>query len=114
MQRRDQSSSATGGSGALTVADVILEVLRHPFRNLIKRGNWKAALLSSCLRALIFFSANLTGGLDAALNAMAIEFTFRAITSGFYGAVTQSLRGAEPPWAASLAAMMFVPSITHS
>lgn len=98
----------------MTVFEVIFELLRHPVRSLIKRWNWKSAFFSSCFRAVIFFSTNLAGGLHAALGAMTIEFIFRATTSGFYGAVTQSLRRAEPAWAASIAAMLLVPAVTHS
>ncbi len=45
---------------------------------------------------------------------MAAEFVYRALTAGFYGAVTQALGRAEPEWAAALAAMILLPLVSHS
>lgn len=98
----------------MTVGEVVRSLVRHPVSNLVYRWNWKSALTSSILRAGIFFSVNLSAGLDAALAAMILEFVFRAITSGFYGAITQSFRQAEPVWAASLTAMVVIPVMTHT
>lgn len=98
----------------MTVGGVLQSLIQHPVRNLVYRWNWKSAVTSSILRAVIFFSVNISAGFDAALAAMILEFVFRAITSGFYGAITQSFRKAEPIWAASLTAMIVVPVITHT
>jgi len=65
-------------------------------------------------RALVFFFANLSSGVDAATGAMLAEFFYRACTSGFYGALTQAFRRSEPRWAASLAVMLGVPALSHS
>src|ERR1700722_1650162 len=53
-----------------TVSAVFGGMLRHPIRELILRWNWKSALLSSLLRATIFFFTNLVAGWHAALGAM--------------------------------------------
>ncbi len=98
----------------LTVGDVFIGILRHPVRKLIRRWNWKAALLSSLLRATIFFFTNLIAGWHAALGAMLAELVFRSITSGFYGAITESFSLARPAWAATAAAMVALPLLAHS
>jgi hypothetical protein len=79
-----------------------------------RRWNWKSAVLSSIVRALIFFGVNLTAGLHAALAALLTELTFRGVASGFYGALTEAFRFAEPGWAASLVAMILLPLTGHS
>jgi hypothetical protein len=79
-----------------TVWDVLNELRRNPVELLVRQWNWKSALFSSVLRALIFLFANLTAGWRAAAGAMAAEFVFRAVTSGFYGSLTQAFRKAQP------------------
>jgi hypothetical protein len=99
---------------APTVGEVIAGLARHPVRNLLARWNWKAAFLSSLLRGMIFFSTNLISGWHAAVGALLAEFALRAATSGFYGAITESLSAAQPPWAAMAAAMVVLPSLAHT
>jgi hypothetical protein len=45
---------------------------------------------------------------------MLAEWCYRAITSGFYSAMTQTLAEVEPEWEAALAAMVLLPSSSHS
>src|SRR5262245_59030135 len=97
-----------------SVGAVFRRLLRDPLSTLCGRWNWKSALLSSLLRSAIFFFANLSAGLPAALAAMQTELFFRAISSGFYGALTESFCEAEPPWAATLAVAVFLPFANHS
>ncbi len=97
-----------------TVRAVLQSLLRHPFQLLVVRWNWKSALLSSVIRALIFFVVNISVGLDAALAAMNTEFLYRACTAGFYAALTQSFRHVKPEWPATLTAMVLLPLISHS
>jgi hypothetical protein len=97
-----------------TVGGVFVGILRDPASTLIRRWNWKAALLSSLLRATIFFFTNLIAGWHAALGAMLAELVFRSITSGFYGAITESFSLARPAWAATAAAMVALPLLAHS
>ena len=97
-----------------TVVDVFGSLFRHPIKLLIKRWNWKSAILSSLLRASIFFFANLSAGLPAAIAALNTELLFRAVTSGFYGALTQALSKAEPAWTATIAVVLLLPLANHS
>jgi hypothetical protein len=62
--------------------------------------NWKAALLSALYRAPVFFFTSLRAGWRLAVSAMFAETIFRAVTSGFYGALTQTLRNLQPAWLA--------------
>jgi hypothetical protein len=52
--------------------------------------------------------------LPAAMSAMTTELLFRGITSGFYGALTEGFRDAEPPWAAALSVIVLLPLTNHS
>ena len=99
---------------APTAGAVLRGLLRHPVRNLIRRWNWKSALLSSLFRAAIFFFTNLVAGWHAAVGALLAELALRAATSGFYGAVTEAFSEARPTWAAMAAAMVVLPLVTHS
>jgi hypothetical protein len=85
-----------------------------PVKHLCHAWNWKSALLSSILRASLFFATNLSAGFPAAMAAWKTELVFRGITSGFYGALTEAFREAEPPWTAALAAMLLLPLANHS
>lgn len=76
--------------------------------------NWKSALLSSLFRGMIFFFANMTAGLHAATGALIAEFCYRALTSGFYGGLTQSLAEVRPAWMGSAAALVVLPVCSHS
>jgi hypothetical protein len=58
--------------------------------------NWKSAFFSSICRAAVFFFANLSHGFAAARGAMLAEFIYRALTAGFYGALTQACRKSAP------------------
>jgi hypothetical protein len=71
-------------------------------------------VLSSTLRASLFFATNVSAGLPAAVAAMKTELVFRGITSGFYGALTEAFREAEPPWAAAVTVMILLPIVNHS
>jgi hypothetical protein len=100
---------------APTVSAVLGGMVRHPVRHLISRWNWKSALFSSLLRAAIFFFfTNLIAGWHAALGAMLPELWLRSVTSGFYGAITESFSSARPTWAATAAAMVVLQFLAHS
>jgi len=58
--------------------------------------------------------ANLRSGWHAAMGAMLAEWTYRALTSGFYGAMTQTLGETEPEWQGAVAAMALLPLLSHS
>ena len=97
-----------------TVPAVFRALATDPWSMLGRRWNYKSAVLSSLTRATVFFSVNLSSGLDGAQSAAATEFVFRLVTSGFYGALTQSFRRVEPRWQGQLAAMLVLPAVGHS
>jgi hypothetical protein len=107
-------NSDTEKSEFVSVAGVLRELAGNPIRLLVRRWNWKSALLSSLFRAVIFFFANLAAGWRAALGAMSVELLYRGISAGFFGALTQSFRQAEPAWLAATAAMVLLPLGSHS
>ncbi len=88
--------------------------VREPRKYLLARWNWKSAVLSSWFRAALFFFVNLTAGLPAAMAAMSTELIFRGITSGFYGALTEGFRDAEPPWAGAVSVVVLLPVANHT
>jgi hypothetical protein len=96
------------------VKDVFVRLIWHPVKHLCHAWNWKSALLSSILRASLFFATNLSAGFPAAMAALKTELVFRGVTSGFYGALTEAFREAEPPWTAALAVMLLLPLATHA
>jgi hypothetical protein len=98
----------------MTLASALLNVVKHPVHFLIRRWNWKAAFFSSLIRGIIFLLTNLRAGWRPAVGAMLAEWLYRAITSGFYGAITQMLGEAEPEWQAAMAAIVVLPLSSHS
>ena len=98
----------------LTVRAAFLRLLRHPHHLLLRRWNWKTALLSCLIRGALFFTVNATASVMAATEAMLREVSFLVITAGFYGAIVQAFRRARPAWAASLIVMLLLPSVNHT
>jgi hypothetical protein len=98
----------------MTVGEVFRQIWRNPKEHLISQWNWKSALFSPGIRAIIFLCANLTAGWRAALAAAFVEVLYRGPTAGIYGALTQAFRKANPPWAASLTVMILLPLVSHS
>jgi hypothetical protein len=80
----------------------------------IRRWNWKSALLSSVFRAAIFFGANLAAGWRVAVAAMSVELIYRGISAGFFGALTQAFRDAQPASLATAATLIILPLASHS
>jgi hypothetical protein len=66
------------------------------------------------VRGGLFFFVNLTSSLAAAQAALITEFLLRAITSGFYGAVTQRFRRVEPRWAATVTVSVLLPILSQT
>lgn len=97
-----------------TVPGVLVWLISDPWNALARRWNYKAAVFSAVVRAALFFLTNLRAGLDAATAAMLTEAVFRICTSGFYGAMTQAFRRAEPRWAATACALAVVPAAAHA
>jgi hypothetical protein len=76
--------------------------------------NWKSAFFSSTTRAAVFFFANLSHGLAAARGAMLAEFLYRAMTAGFYGAITQSCRKSAPRGPSVMLLVIALPLVQHT
>jgi hypothetical protein len=98
----------------VTVMQALAETAAHPVRCLVRRWNWKAAVLSAAIRGSIFFWANLQAGSNAALRALLVDSLFRIPLVGIYGALTQALRSAEPGWAAVAAVAAGIPAVAHA
>ncbi len=111
MQSTNSTHSIQPGN---TVAGALVSLLRHPMENLLRQWNWKSAVLSALMRGALFFFANLSAGVAAALGAMAIEAVFYIVVAGFYGAVTQTFRRAQPHWLATLVIMGLMPAVNHT
>ncbi|MGO9589756.1 MAG: hypothetical protein ACLP3K_06890 [Candidatus Acidiferrales bacterium] len=73
--------------------------------------NWKAACLSIVLRAPIFLGVTIHRGFRVSASAIFVECLYCAITAGFYGAIVQNLRDAEPQWLTLLFLTVAIPSI---
>lgn len=97
-----------------TVGEALLSLFRHPIENLIRRWNWKSAVLSALTRGALFFFANLKAGLSAAVGAMSIEAMFYITVAGFYGAATEKFRRTRPAWLATMAMMVLMPALNHT
>ncbi len=97
-----------------SVAQVAASFVRHPFRSLVRKWNYKSAVMSSVVRGALFLVANLSAGLDAALAASAVEFAVRFCTAGFYGAITQAFGQAAPARQGALVAVICLPVLSHS
>jgi hypothetical protein len=98
----------------LSVGQVLTLLARHPWRFVGSRWNYKSAVISSLVRAQIFFLTNLAAGPEAAVAAMIAEFVFRFATAGMYGALTQSFRHVRPERSATIAVMVLLPLVGHS
>lgn len=97
-----------------SIGSVVRWLLRNPWDALGRRWNYKSAMLSSTFRATLFFVTNLSAGPAAALGALTTEFWLRFATAGFYGALTQAFRRAQPEWAATITVMILLPGLAHS
>jgi hypothetical protein len=73
--------------------------------------NWKSAWLSILLRGPIFFAVTVRHGFAATISAVLTEALFCALSAGFYGALVQSLRDAEPEWLTVFFLAVVVPAV---
>lgn len=99
-------------SSRITLNAVLGSLLAHPYRRLIRRWNWKTALLSASFRGFLILGTTIVSGSADATNAVCIEVCYRALTSGFYSAAIQAFRFARPVWAASLIPMALIPLVS--
>jgi hypothetical protein len=89
---------------------LITELIQNPIR-IIKLWNWKSAALSIILRAPIFLGTTVRRGFVVMAGALLTETLFCALTAGFYGAIVQSLRNAEPEWLTVSFLMLVLPAV---
>jgi hypothetical protein len=99
-----------GRDGCVHAGSAEDRVIRH----LRVSWNWKSALVSAVCRAIIFFIINAQAGLAAGLAAMQVEFSYRVIASGFYGALTQYFAQHPNPRVAWATALILLPVLAHS
>jgi hypothetical protein len=98
----------------VTIGAVVLDIVRHPVRSLILRWHWKSATLSAIVRGGLFFAANAAEGVHAAARAAMVEAALAAPLVGLLAACIQAFRRAEPEWAATLVAVVFVPALAQA
>ena len=89
---------------------VLSSVVRSPQR-LLFLWNWKSALLSLILRGPIFLVATFHRGWRSAMAALFTESVFCVFTAGFYGAIVQTLRSAEPKWLTATFLTVIMPAL---
>ena len=92
---------------------VLLDLVRHPRRELVSAWNYKTAVASAVLRGSLFFAMTISAGLDAALGAFGAEFVWRFVIAGFYGALAQAFGRVDPPRVGLLAALAVLPASAH-
>jgi len=73
--------------------------------------NWKSALLSLMLRGPIFLATSVHRGWRSAVAALLTESAFCVLTAGFYGAMVQALRNAEPKWLTAFFLTVALPAL---
>src|SRR5262245_3233927 len=109
MQRSDKTTLPS-----VSVSAALTDLLLNPKQQLLRRWNWKAALLSACVRGTVFFCVNIGAGLGAAIGAMCLEAALYATVAGFFGATIQAFRRARPVWAAAMTVMVLLPAVDHT
>ncbi|WP_263380542.1 hypothetical protein [Granulicella paludicola] len=94
-----------------TLGAALRDIVRRPVTNLLTGWNWKAALISVCIRATVFFATNLRAGHASALRASLVEAGFAIVAAGVLAAITQRIRHAQPVWATGIAVWLGVPAL---
>lgn len=110
VQKAQGLHAATTVSTGPPFFQTLFDLLRHPQRILFL-WNWKSAWLSIILRAPIFLGVTVRRGFHVSFSAVLIECLYCALTAGFYGAVVQNLRDAEPQWLTILFLTLVLPGI---
>jgi len=104
-------SIPAGGSGpARPVFEILSEIVLNP-QKLLRLWNWKAASLSVILRGPIFLVAAIRQGWAGVLGALLTESAFCATSAGFYGALVQTLKDAEPRWLTGVLLAVLIPAL---
>jgi hypothetical protein len=85
---------------SVSVGQALVALLRHPWTFVVLRWNGKAAMLSAMFRGVIFLIASVKSHHAGRTSGVLAEALFGAVSAGFFGTLTQSLRFAEPEWLA--------------
>lgn len=110
MTRPPSSLPTDAVPPAPRLVNLLFGILRRPYQ-LLQLWNWKSALLSIILRGPIFFVAGIRQGWADAVAALLAESIFCALSAGFYGAVVQTLKDAEPRWLTGVFLTVVMPII---
>jgi hypothetical protein len=102
--------TSAGGSAPRALPEVLLEIMRSP-QKVLQLWNWKSASLSVILRGPIFLVAAIRQGWAGVIGALFTESAFCALSAGFYGALVQSLKDAEPQWLTGIVLAVLVPAL---
>lgn len=94
--------NASAQPESVSVGQALLHLLRDPWRNVVLRWNGKAALLSAMFRGSIFLIASIKSHHAGHSSGALAEALFGAISAGFFGTLTQTLRFARPKWLVEL------------
>jgi len=113
MPRKDGGTPAPGCEGH-TILHACADVARHPVDYLVRRWNWKSAVMSAVIRGALFFGTNASVSHAAASRAATTEAAYAFATAGFYGALTEAFRLCEPPELSNLTVSLGLPAIAHS
>jgi hypothetical protein len=97
-----------------SVAAVTSDILRQPTKHLLRRWNWKSAVMSVIIRAAIFFTTSLKFGWKAGVVAVTHDLWFRFPLSGITGALSAAYRHAQPAWLATVCVMLVIPALAHA
>ena len=104
-----------------TIGAVWADILQNPAQ-LLRRWNYKSAILSSIMRSSIFLFTylQLSGRETTARNTILLavgaagaQFAYRFLSAGIIGSLVQSFRRVEPAWKAMTMMMLMVPAISH-
>jgi hypothetical protein len=87
---------------------VLVQVGNHPLHFLLL-WNWKSALLSMVLRGPIFLGVTIRRGWHSIFETLLVESIFCVGTAGFYGAIVQTFRNAEPEWLTGVFLALIMP-----
>jgi len=108
--RRCNHPHSAPACGGVPFVAALFDLLGSPQRLLVL-WNWKSALLSLFLRGPIFLAATIHQGWESAVAALFTESVFCVLTAGFYGAIVQTLRNAEPEWLTAVFLTLMMPAI---
>lgn len=96
-----------------SAARILKRLIEDPVGLLVRRWNWKAALLSSVWRGLVFAGLAARRGWWAAGAACGMEILLQTAAAGFSGAVTQAFHRVRPVWPGVVVPVALVLCIQH-